>query len=208
MSIVNKIESISNHLENAYDSLENIGIDLTNVNKNIENLSTQIESVYNDLPKVTDENTEITLSPTKKGKMELTLKGNTSQYTTTGKNKINLENFLGTEYGLTVTQNDEFMTINGTATANRYVNLNQLIGDGSTYTLSVKVISGTGDGGTIQTFVPGQVILKQSILETGSKSDTLTNGTTYTNRIVIDNGTSFNNLKIQIQLEKNSTSTS
>lgn len=79
MSIVNKIESISNHLTDAYNSLENIGVDLTNIDKNIENLSTQIESVYSDLPKVVDENTEITLSPTKKGKMELILKGNTSQ---------------------------------------------------------------------------------------------------------------------------------
>ena len=79
MSIVNKIESISNHLTDAYNSLENIGVDLTNIDKNIENLSTQIESVYSDLPKVVDENTEITLFPTKKGKMELILKGNTSQ---------------------------------------------------------------------------------------------------------------------------------
>ena len=79
MSIVNKIKSILNHLTDAYNSLENIGVDLTNIDKNIENLSTQIESVYSDLPKVVDENTEITLSPTKKGKMELILKGNTSQ---------------------------------------------------------------------------------------------------------------------------------
>ena len=118
MSIVNKIESISNHLTDAYNSLENIGVDLTNIDKNIENLSTQIESVYNDLPKITDENTEITLSPTKKGKMELTLKGNTEQFTTTGKNLLSISTTTEKVHNVQITRNnDGSVTLNGTADA-------------------------------------------------------------------------------------------
>ena len=78
-------KSISENLENAYNSLEDIGIDLTGVNKNISNLSAQIESIYPDLPKITETAAEISLNNTKKGKMELSLKGNTIQNSTQGK---------------------------------------------------------------------------------------------------------------------------
>lgn len=130
MSIVNKIESISNHLENAYNSLENIGVDLTNVNKNIENLSTQIESVYSNLPKVVDGNTEITLSPTKKGKMELTLKGNIFQNNYIGKNIFNS----------TLTYGKAWNNANGTETIwdNKYARTEEFleITPSTTYTIS------------------------------------------------------------------------
>lgn len=128
MSIVNKIESISNHLENAYNSLENIGIDLTNVNKNIENLSTQIESVYNDLPKVTDEDTEITLSPTKKGKMELVLKGNTEQTQYTGKNLWGgFTSYTSLNNGVAFTQNENgSVYANGTASSTSSITIANL----------------------------------------------------------------------------------
>jgi len=90
MSIATRIENINNNLKNAYDSLEDLGVDLENTNRNLQNLSMKIDTLYNELPKVTSEGTEITLTPTRKGRMQLDLKGNTSQDSTTGKNLANL----------------------------------------------------------------------------------------------------------------------
>ena len=145
MSIATRIESISNHLENAYNSLENIGVDLTGINKNISNLSTQIESVYTDLPKTTETDTDIILNNTKKGKIELNLKGNVNQFTTTGKNKLKYpyteENIE--RDGITYTMyNDGSIKINGTATATSYIDLyrnltENLLEKNQAYTFSI-----------------------------------------------------------------------
>ncbi len=139
MSIASRIESIENHLKDDYQALEDIGADLTNVDKNIENIASVINGIYEELPKVTDEGTEITLDNTRKGKLKLDLKGNTSQNGTptpdspvdinvvSGDNAIKIEgkNLLpnnGTSQtinGITFTINeDKSITMNGTATAN------------------------------------------------------------------------------------------
>ena len=86
MSIATTIENMNNNLKNAYDSLEDLGVDLENTNKNLQNLSTKIDTLYNEFPQVTGEGTEITLTPTRKAKMKMILKGNTNQNSTTGKN--------------------------------------------------------------------------------------------------------------------------
>ena len=100
MSIATRIESIEEHIEQAYDELQGLGADLTGIDKNIDNIASVLDDLYNDLPKVTGSGTSITLDDTRKGRLESTLSGNTSQETTTGKNLI------GTNYITGVTVNN------------------------------------------------------------------------------------------------------
>jgi hypothetical protein len=80
MSISSRITEMEQHIGNAYDKIEDLGIDLTNVDKNIDNIATMLEDVWNEYPKVTATDVEeATLNGTKKGRMEIDLKGNTKQ---------------------------------------------------------------------------------------------------------------------------------
>ena len=122
MSIASRIENMYDNVGKAYKNIEDLGIDLTNVDKNLENLSTKIGEIYNDLPKVTNEETDedITLNNTRKGKMVLDLKGNTYQYSTSGKNLLDLSNFATTSSsGITLTptfENGELLYITSSGT--------------------------------------------------------------------------------------------
>ena len=88
MSIASRIGAIEDHIENAYQGLKNIGEEYSG-NKNINNITDALNSVYDDTPKITATGTNFNISPTKKGKMELTLKGNTEQVSYEGKNLFN-----------------------------------------------------------------------------------------------------------------------
>lgn len=148
MSIVSRIESINEHLEDAYDSLEDMGADLTGINKNLENLSIKIQSLYPDLQKITNEGTKFTLTPTKKGKMELNLKSNNiKQVTTTGKNLLDILQNQSTVNGVTFKPNpDGSISVFGQSTGGftfPIVNGSNLpILESGTYTLSLKVVGG------------------------------------------------------------------
>ena len=219
MSIASRIESINEHLEDAYNSLENIGVDLTNVNKNIENLSMQIESVYDDLPKVTGNGTTINLNSTKKGKIELTLKGNTEQYTTTGKNILAPRNGITTTLnGMTFIYdaNTQEVTLNGTCTQD-----NTVFGftTGEYNITSDTTLSAHYIGGTITTYGIARLAtstygkfltLNLTTLSTSTPviSDTASSSFTTPNSIIrVDNGTVANNFKFKLMLA-NSTDTS
>lgn len=106
MSIASRITSMEQHIGNAYDKLDELGVDLTNVNKNINNIAGLLDEIYEDYPKTTTTNvTEPSINNTKAGKMEIDLKGNTDQFTTTGKNFLNLNSMAGTttSTGVTIT---------------------------------------------------------------------------------------------------------
>ena len=105
----------------------------TNFNSQIEDTDTfrsyvsKISDLYINWPKVEGEGTNLTLNNTRKGKMSIDLNGNDlSQFTTTGKNKLNS---LGTySAGTTRTSNgvnytfnkNGSITINGTATGTSF----------------------------------------------------------------------------------------
>ena len=94
MGISDKITSIENHLIADYEGLENIGADLTNINKNIENIRPVLDTIYSNLPKVSNEGTEVTLTPTLKGKLGIVEKGNSTQEVSD--NCLNLQSVLPT----------------------------------------------------------------------------------------------------------------
>ena len=106
MSIASRIEAIEQHLTDDYDVLTLAGADLTNVDKNIVNLkptwkerllyfmNNGTDVVWENWDKVVGEGTSLTLNNTLEGKMSIVLKGNTSQATTTGKNRLNVPSNL------------------------------------------------------------------------------------------------------------------
>lgn len=218
MSIATRIENMSDNLKNAYDSLENVGIDLENVDKNLENLSSQIESLYDELPQISDNGTEISLSPTKKGKLVLKLNGNTEQKQYTGKNYLNTYAQVSTSaFGIDISvDEDGIITLNGTSTKdNNGINLNQTItGDGNTYTLKAEIISGTYTKPSSELRFNFHILSSehsyngpsQQFGESNSVTTTLTNGYVYdTIGFRVDNGIVLNNVKFKVQLEKSST---
>lgn len=79
MSITSRIASMEEHISNAYNGLQGLGADLTGIDKNIDNIAQVLDDIYDDMPKVTSEDTVISLNNTRVGKLSTTLKGNTSQ---------------------------------------------------------------------------------------------------------------------------------
>ena len=220
MSIATRIENMSNNIKNAYDSLDDLGLDLDGVDKNLENLSSQIDLIYNELPQVEDSGTEITLEPTKSAKMVLKLNGNSYQKQYTGKNYLNTYAQVSTSaFGIDISvDKDGIITLNGTSTKdNNGINLNQTItGDGEQYTLKAEIISGTYTKPSNESRFNFHVLSSghsysgpsQQFGESTSATATLTNNYEYdTIGFRVDLGVALNNLKIKVQLEKNSSAT-
>lgn len=83
MSIASRITSIEGHIEEDYNALERLGADLTGVNKNIENIASVVNDIYDKLPKVTGTGSDLSLTPTLKGGMNILPLGNAEQDTIT-----------------------------------------------------------------------------------------------------------------------------
>ena len=79
MSVETEVTSMIQNIKNDYEGISNLGVDLTNIDKNIENIRTCLDTIYSSLPKVTGEGTEVTLTPTLKGKLNIQEKGNSTQ---------------------------------------------------------------------------------------------------------------------------------
>ena len=94
MSIATRISSMEEHIKESYQELKGIGLDITGFNKNLENIPRVIDNYWETLPKVSGNGTDITLDNTKEGKMKIELKGDTSQFTTTGKQLFDVNGTL------------------------------------------------------------------------------------------------------------------
>ena len=83
-----------------------------------EELDETTKMIFNIFPSVEDTGTEITLDETAEVKFKkIDLKGNTSQYTTTGKNLLGLLDGTNTSGGLNVTRSNNKITFSGTASS-------------------------------------------------------------------------------------------
>ena len=181
----------------------------------ISEIKQELEDMYNLLPKVSGTGETITLDGTVAGKMLVDLKGNTSQETTTGKNLFKASNGTFTRNGVTATINNSVITLNGTATANVYLVITStedryshtFSGD---YTIS-KITSattigsalyGTDSGGTDRAFL---TINNNASTKTQAINETYTSIRVQLN---IDNGATFNNTIVKLQLEQGSSATS
>ena len=117
MAISDRITSMEEHIKDSYQELKGIGLDITGFNKNLENIPRVIDNYWETLPKVSGNGTNITLDNTKEGKMKIELKGDTYQYSTTGKNLFNPIPKVTASNGITTTLNsDGSLHIEGTTT--------------------------------------------------------------------------------------------
>ena len=162
-NISNKVTTLSSSSTNTqypsakvvYDELNNLETDLTNdindlndeVDNQIQELEEELKSVstiYNAFPTESGEGESLTLDDTAEVKFKkFDLKGNTSQYTTTGKNLLSIPNMTNTHNGITFDLVDNnIMSFSGTATGT-WANLNasNLVDNpmisGQTYTFSI-----------------------------------------------------------------------
>ena len=90
-SINEKLNYINETKSLIKDKLNDLGSEIED-ETTFREYAEKIEDLYEEWPKINDENTIISLNNTKKGKMNLQLKGNTYQYTTTGKNLLDINN--------------------------------------------------------------------------------------------------------------------
>lgn len=192
--------------------INNLGGSLTD-ESTFRSYGDYLDELYDEMPKVTGEGTEITLTPTRKGRMQLDLKGNTSQDSYTGKNLIpnNLTN--QTINGIAfVVNSDGSVTINGTASATIQINLlTNTIGEADEITLpaGTYTLQGCPTGGSSSTY-------KLDITNNGSAvitdygnnvySRTFTDSWVFDRvRIVVQSGTTINNLTFKPMLVEGNT---
>lgn len=116
MSVASRYAEMQKHVGNAYTEISRLGVDLTNVDKNIDNIADKLQEAYSQSPKVTDEGSNLSLTPTRKGGLTIIPKGACEQDSTTGKNKLPYSNETTKTFaGNTATQENGIYTITGTA---------------------------------------------------------------------------------------------
>ena len=206
MAISDKLTSIQNHLTDDWNSIESL-IGDTDLDKNIENIAGALDNLYDDLPKVTGSGTSITLDDTRKGRLESELGGNTSQFTTTGKNLLPNDTETKTRNGITITKNsDGTYKINGTATDDFSEAIcNNFIPMSGTWRML-----GCPSGGSDSTYMLSAYV---GYWGAGSPNIDIGNGTniTYTGnvkvRFYIKSGTTCNNLIFKPMLTTDTSTT-
>lgn len=208
MSTITKLNYLADTKDELKDKLNEHGANITN-NDTFRSYVSKINDIYDGWPKVTSENTEITLTPTKKAKMNIGLKGNTSQASTTGINLLNLANYINYSHnGVALTINpDKSFKVNGTVSAGFSYNKsipNGLVLNGS-YTFVLKRIKGTSKNTITFTLGTGSAITGtnvQNLKDSGVNlaNFTLENVTATEVRCYFNKNNSFNNDEFQLYL--------
>ena len=171
----------------------------------------RLSMIYNAFPSTSNEGEEITLDGTAEVPFKkLNLKGNTSQFSTTGKNLLPNEATTTTKNGITFTKNsDGTYTVSGTATANAIFSI--LVEDASTnptLQAGTYTLSGCPSGGSVNTY--------KLDISVGSYNQDLGSGVTFTLseatqinyvRILVYNGQTINTV-FKPMIESGNTKTS
>lgn len=79
------------------DGLNDLGAGITD-SDTFRSYANALADIYDELPKVSGEGTDLELNNTKKGKLAITPKGNSSQFSTTGKNLYHILDWNTTTY--------------------------------------------------------------------------------------------------------------
>lgn len=155
-SINEKLNYINGTKSLIKDKLNDLGSEITN-QTTFRDYADKIEDLYEEWPKINDEDTTINLDNTKKGKMNLQLKGNISQFTTTGKNKFVKINGTQNNNGLeTVVTKGNVFHIHGltTAAANWFtLDITKMVLPAGTYTFSAHYDSGSYSSSATSNFL-------------------------------------------------------
>ena len=225
MPTLNKLEYLDETKSQIKTALNQFGAGIQDTDT-FRSYVSKISNIYTNWAKVTGENTLLSLTPTKKGLMELNLRGNTSQASTptpdtpqpihsvsgdntitiAGKNLLPNELANATTNGMTATKNsDGSITLNGTTTsATDFVIYRDLTLQSGTYTLS-----GCPSGGGSNTYRLALFLSGATKSDTGTGiTFTLSEATTYNAMIRLGSGVTFNNAKFYPMVENSSTATS
>lgn len=144
-----KINYAINATNDIAEGINNIGGNITQ-NTELADFRKELDKIYNELPKTSQEGTSITLENTRKGKIEITPKGNTYQQSYEGTQLIGFDDISETTInGITYSIKDNIFTLNGTATDNvRYIyNNHWKLKTAGNYNLKIEPISGTWTAG-------------------------------------------------------------
>ena len=165
----------------------------TEVTSMIQNIRTCLDTIYTNLPKVTGtEGTEVTLTPTLKGKLNIQEKGNSTQESTNGYQLWKPYNLTktNTPSGINwVTSSDGTITASGTATAN---SLSASSNELTDYFVSLPAGTYTISGGTAE--VKADVINSSGSrikLTSGTDNFTLSETTLVQVRALVSSGTAI-----------------
>ncbi len=174
------------------DGLNNLGAEITD-NDTFRSYANALADIYDELPKVTGSGTDLELTPTKKGKLAITSKGNSSQESTTG---YNIMNFDVEGQNSKVTVNDDgTVTINGKGGFGlKFKEITLLANE--TYKQKVEIVSGSTTSGSIaSTFMSfdGSLWLTTSRYLSYTPTEDITRSSLWVNA-----SAEFNNLRIKI----------
>ena len=118
-----KINYAINATNDIAEGINNIGGNITQ-NTELADFKDELDILYRQMPKVSQDGTSVSLVGTRRGKLEITPKGNTEQTITTGKNKLPNNLINGTLNGISyVVNEDKTVILNGTATSNCILNI-------------------------------------------------------------------------------------
>lgn len=196
--------------------LNDLGADLTDASS-FRSYANVLSGMYDDYPKVTGEGIDLSLSPTKQGKLAITPKGASSQKSTEGKSLVKINN--ATINGITYTNNDDdtgsiILNNSNTAAVTFYKNVTLSVG---TYYLNYGYINGTvtTEGNTYfqilvypssgGTQIAGLNITSTIYQENRNSSFTLSEETSVQIRVYIGSTVrNFNNFNFNFMLTKDS----
>ena len=157
---------------------------------NLQEENDYLTSIINQLPKVTGEGTDLTLNNTLNAKLDLDLKGNTTQYTTTGKNICD-----GISQGYWLSQN---VTLGGKSTTDSGEVINV---QGGSYTISTKATQTRYRVGLTNTLSTSDITVSSGVNKDGTSDNITINTTGYFYLII--NATDLT----KIQVEQGSSAT-
>ena len=113
-------------------------------------LANGTDTLWNNWEKVSGSGETLSLTPTIKGKMKIELKGNTYQYSTTGKNKLSpIANASASDNGITLTNNNGVYKLSGSTPSSsdsnitRSLNYNYTIQNGDYLHIGNSVANGS-----------------------------------------------------------------
>lgn len=209
MSTITKLNYLADTKDELKDKLNEHGANITD-NDTFRSYVDKIKGIYNNWPKVTAEGTELSLSPTRKGKMKLDLKGNTEQASYTGKNLFNPTETWSSFNGTNCTINNQIIKWSGTTTrgvSKKIANTNIHSG---TYTITLETINGSHTSGKkiwIDFYNVDTKIESSSWSSDGSITKTFNTDVTRIN-LGFDNEDTFNNYEFRLQIEAGTQATS
>ena len=199
---------------NVYNKTETDEL-LEEKDEQIEELQSEVDSlstIFNAFPTESGEGESLTLDDTAEVKFKkFDLKGNTSQTTYSGKNLLPNNGITETKNGITFTKNeDNTITLNGTATADTYANVwysetNNLINDtNQVYTMSIGLSNSNVGLAIFERINNNWSNIKYAYAETSTYTPS-GNQTGQLFRVIVKNGAVLNNVIVKPMLVKGTT---